>query len=103
LVPPPICNRIASPWFDKPVECQCETEWPKFFASALMSGQATRTLSTPCYDGIMTMEPGKKTCASYRRPGGHLMRERWWYNAVLEGLAKVTDKFGRTKTIAIVN
>jgi hypothetical protein len=31
------------------------------------------------------------------------MRERWWYNAVLEGLAKVTDKFGRTKTIAIVN
>jgi hypothetical protein len=51
----------------------------------------------------MTIEPGKKPCASYRRPGGHLMKERWWYNAVLEGLAKVTDKSGNTKAIALVN
>ncbi len=70
---------------------------------ALMSGQATRTLSTPCYDGTMTIEPGHKPKASYRRPGGHLMKERWWYNAVLEGLAKVTDKSGKTKAIALVN
>jgi hypothetical protein len=100
---PPICNRIATPWFDQPAECQCESEWPKFFAAALQSGQATRTQTTECYDGTMTIEPGKKPCASYRRPGGHLMKERWWYNAVLEGLAKVTDKSGKTKAIALVN
>ena len=100
---PPICNRIATPWSFQPAECQCEKAWPKFFAAGLMSGQITRTLSTPCYDGIMTIEPGKKPCASYRRPGGHLMKERWWYNAVLEGLANVTSKSGHTKTIAIVN
>jgi hypothetical protein len=100
---PPICNRVGSPWFDQPAECSCASEWPKFFAAALQSGQASRLLSTPCYDGIMKIEPGTKPCASYRRPGGHNMKERWWYNAVLEGLAKVTDKSGSTRTIALVN
>ena len=72
---PPICNRIGTPWSTLPAECQCEKEWPKFFAAALMAGQTTRTLSTPCSDGIMTIEPGKKPVARYRRPGGHMMKE----------------------------
>ena len=49
------------------------------------------------------MEPGIKPCASYRRPGGHNMKERWWYNAVLADLAMVTDKSGHSKAIALVN
>jgi hypothetical protein len=100
---PEICNRIATPWLSQPAECKCETEWPTFLAAALSSGQAVRTLSTPCYDGTMTIEPGQKPIASYRRPGGHLMKERWWYNAILEGLVIVTDKSGHKKTIALVN
>jgi hypothetical protein len=101
--PPEICNRVATPWLSQPAACKCETEWPTFLAAALSSGQAVRTLSTPCYDGTMTIEPGQKPIASYRRPGGHQMKERWWYNAILEGLVIVTDKSGHTKTIALVN
>jgi hypothetical protein len=100
---PEICNRIATPWSTQPGECKCETEWPTFLTAALSSGQAVRTLTTPCYDGTMTIEPGQKPIASYRRPGGHNMKERWWYNAILEGLVIVTTKLGHTKTIALVN
>jgi hypothetical protein len=100
---PQICNRIATPWSSPPADCQCAVEWPTFFAAALMSGQATRMQTTPCYDGTMTIEPGTKPSVSYRRPGGHLMKERWWYNGVLLGFAKVTDKLGHSKTIALAN
>ncbi len=100
---PPLCNRIASPWGEKPAECLCGSEWPKFFSAALSSGQLQRIQSTDTYHGTLTCEPGIKPCASYRRPGGHNMTHRWWYNAVVEGLMKVTDKSGHTKAIAIVN
>jgi hypothetical protein len=100
---PPLCNRIANPWGEKPAECVCGSEWPKFFSAALSSGQVQRIQSTETRHGILTTEPGIKPCASYRRPGGHNMTHRWWYNAVVEGLAKVTDKSGHTKAIAIVN
>ncbi len=100
---PPLCNRIATSWSEPPAECVCGSEWPKFFSAALSSGQVKRIKSTDCYHGTLTIEPGIKPCASYRRPGGHNMTHRWWYNAVVEGLAKVTDKSGKSKDVALVN
>ncbi len=100
---PPLCNRIANPWGEKPAVCVCGSEWPKFFSAALSSGQVQTIKSTKVRHGTLTIEPGIKPGASYRRPGGHNMTHRWWYNAVVEELAKVTDKYGHTKAIAIVN
>ena len=81
----------------------CGMEWPTFLAAALQSGQAVRKLSTPCFDGTVTIEPGKKNTASYRRPGGYQMKERWWYSDLLDSLVEVTTKSGHTTTIALVN
>ena len=100
---PGICNRVATEWGQRPAECKCATEWPQFLAAAYASGQAKRVQSVDCYDGALTLEPGQKPVASYRRPGGHNMRERWWYNAVLEGLVIVKTRTGQSKSIAVVN
>ena len=100
---PDICNRVATEWGQQPAECKCATEWPQFLAAAYSSGQAKRVQSAQCYDGVLRLEPGQKPVASYRRPGGHNMRERWWYNAVLEGLVNVQTRTGQSKSIAVVN
>ena len=103
LVVPDICNRIASDWGKPPAECMCATQWPAFLAAAIASGQAKRVQSALCYDGALTLEPGQKVTASYRRPGGHNMRERWWYNAVVDSFVDIMSKTGHSSTIAIVN
>ena len=100
---PDICNRIATDWGTDPAGCTCATRWPVFLAAAYSSGQAKRVPSAVCYDGALTLEPGQKVTASYRRPGGHIMRERWWYNAVVESFVDITSKTGHISTIAIVN
>jgi hypothetical protein len=100
---PDICNRIATEWGQQPADCKCATEWPQFLAAAYASGQAKRVQSVECYDGVLRMEPGQKPVASYRRPGGHNMKERWWYNAVVEGLVIVQTRTGQSKNIALVN
>ena len=100
---PDICNRVATEWHQQPGQCKCATEWPQFLAVAYASGQAKRVQSVECYDGVLTMEPGQKPVASYRRPGGHNFRERWWYNAVLEGFVVVQTRTGQSRSIAIVN
>ena len=100
---PDICNRIATDWGKDPAGCMCATQWPAFLAAAYSSGQAKRVQSAQCYDGALTLEPGQKVTASYRRPGGHNMRERWWYNAVVESFVDIMSKTGHSSTIAIVN
>jgi hypothetical protein len=101
---PEICNRVATAWgIPSTNVCKCATEWPAFLSTALASGQAERTQTATCHDGVLTIVPGQKPLASYRRPGGHLMKERWWYNAILEGFVIVRNKLGRTQTIALVN
>ena len=100
---PDICNRIATDWGKDPAGCMCATQWPAFLAAAYASGQAKRVQSATCYDGALTLEPGQKVTASYRRPGGHNMGERWWYNAVVESLVDIMSKTGHSSTIAIVN
>ena len=100
---PDICNRIATDWGKDPAGCMCATQWPAFLAAAYSSGQAKRVQSAVCYDGALTLEPGQKVTASYRRPGGHNMRERWWYNAVVESFVDIMSKTGHSSTIAIVN
>ena len=100
---PDICNRIATDWGKDPAGCMCAMQWPQFLAAAYSSGQAKRVQSTECYDGELTLEPGQKVTASYRRPGGHNMRERWWYNAVVESFVDIMSKTGHSSTIAIVN
>ena len=98
---PDICNRIATDWGEAPAGCMCATQWPAFLAAAYSSGQAKRVQSAVCYDGELTLEPG--VTASYRRPGGTNMRERWWYNAVVESFVDIMSKTGHSSTIAIVN
>ena len=100
---PDICNRIATDWGKDPAGCMCATQWPAFLAAAYSSGQAKRVQSAVCYDGELTLEPGQKVTASYRRPGGNNMRERWWYNAVVESFVDIMSKTGHSSTIAIVN
>ena len=100
---PDICNRVATEWLRKPGECKCATEWPLFLATAYASGQARRVQSMECYDGVLTLELGQNPVCSYRRPGGHNMKERWWYNAVLEGFVVVQTRSGQFKSIALVN
>ena len=100
---PDICNRIATDWGKDPAGCMCAMQWPQFLAAAYSSGQAKRVQSAVCYDGELTLEPGQKVTASYRRPGGHNMRERWWYNAVVESFVDIMSKTGHSSTIAIVN
>ena len=100
---PDICNRVATDWGKDPAECMCAKEWPAFLAAAYASGQAKRVQSAVCYDGALTLEPGQKVTASYRRPGGHNMGERWWYNAVVESFVDIMSKTGHSSTIAIVN
>ena len=100
---PDICNRIATDWGKAPAGCMCATQWPAFLAAAYASGQAKRVRSAVCYDGALTLEKGQKVTASYRRPGGHNMRERWWYNAVVESFVDIMSKTGHSSTIAIVN
>ena len=100
---PDICNRIATDWGKDPAGCMCATQWPAFLAAAYSSGQAKRVQSAVCYDGELTLEPGQKVTASYRRPGGHNMGERWWYNAVVESFVDIMSKTGHSSTIAIVN
>ena len=100
---PDICNRIATDWGTDPAGCMCATQWPAFLAAAYSSGQAKRVQSAQCYDGALTLEPGQKVTASYRRPGGHNMRERWWYNAVVDSFVDIMSKTGHSSTIAIVN
>ena len=100
---PDICNRIATDWGKDPAECMCATQWPQFLAAAYSSGQAKRVQSTECYDGELTLEPGQKVVASYRRPGGNQMRSKWWYNAVVESFVVVKSRTGQSSTIAIVN
>ena len=100
---PDICNRIATDWGKDPAGCMCAMQWPQFLAAAYSSGQAKRVQSAVCYDGELTLEPGQKVTASYRRPGGHNMREKWWYNAVVESFVDIVSKTGHSSTIAIVN
>ena len=100
---PDICNRIATDWGKDPAGCMCATQWPAFLAAAYSSGQAKRVQSAVCYDGELMLEPGQKVTASYRRPGGNNMRERWWYNAVVESFVDIMSKTGHSSTIAIVN
>ena len=100
---PDICNRIATDWGTDPAGCMCATQWPAFLAAAYSSGQAKRVQSAQCYDGALTLEPGQKVTASYRRPGGHNMQETWWYNAVVESFVDIMSKTGHSSTIAIVN
>ena len=100
---PDICNRIATDWGKDPAGCMCATQWPAFLAAAYSSGQAKRVQSAVCYDGALTLEPGQKVTASYRRPGGHNMKERWWYNAVIDSFVDIKSKTGHSSTIAIVN
>ena len=100
---PDICNRVATDWGKDPAGCMCATEWPAFLAAAYASGQAKRVRSAVCYDGALTLEKGQKVTASYRRPGGHNMGERWWYNAVVESFVDIMSKTGHSSTIAIVN
>ena len=100
---PDICNRIATDWGKDPAGCMCAMQWPQFLAAAYSSGQAKRVQSAVCYDGELTLEPGQKVTASYRRPGGNNMRERWWYNAVVESFVDIMSKTGHSSTIAIVN
>ena len=100
---PDICNRIATDWGTDPAGCMCATQWPAFLAAAYSSGQAKRVQSAQCYDGALTLEPGQKVTASYRRPGGHNMKERWWYNAVIDSFVDIKSKTGHSSTIAIVN
>jgi len=100
---PDICNRVATDWGTDPAKCMCETQWPKFLAAAISSGQAKRVQSAECYDGVLTLEPGQKVVASYRRPGGPHMRLRWWYNALVESFVVVKSRTGQSSTIAIVN
>ena len=100
---PDICNRIATDWGTDPAGCMCATQWPAFLAAAYSSGQAKRVQSAVCYDGALTLEPGQKVTASYRRPGGHNMKERWWYNAVIDSFVDIMSKTGHSSTIAIVN
>ena len=100
---PDICNRVASDWGKGPAECMCATKWPGFLAAAYASGQAKRVQSAVCYDGTLTLEPGQKVTASYRRPGGHNMGQSWWYNAVVESFVDIMSKTGHSSTIAIVN
>ena len=100
---PPLCNRVGTEWGSQPADCSCKDAWPGFYAAALASGQAVRVASADCYDGIITMRPGEKPCASYRRPGGHNNKERWWYNAILEGLGQITDRAGHSQIVALVN
>jgi hypothetical protein len=100
---PDICNRIATDWGKAPAGCMCATQWPAFLAAAYASGQAKRVQSAVCYDGALTLEPGQKVTASYRRPGGHNMGEVWWYNAVVESFVDIMSKTGHSSTIAIVN
>ena len=100
---PDICNRIATDWGKDPAGCMCAMQWPQFLAAAYSSGQAKRVQSAVCYDGELTLEPGQKVVASYRRPGGNHMREKWWYNAVVESFVLVKSRTGQSSTIAIVN
>ena len=100
---PDICNRIATDWGKDPAGCMCAMQWPQFLAAAYSSGQAKRVQSAVCYDGELTLEPGQKVTASYRRPGGHNMKERWWYNAVIDSFVDIMSKTGHSSTIAIVN
>ena len=72
-------------------------------AAAFALGQAKRVPSAECYDGVLTMIAGQKTISSYRRPGGNNMKERWWYNGLLEGFVLVHTKTGQSKSVAIVN
>ena len=100
---PDICNRIATDWGKDPAGCMCATQWPAFLAAAYSSGQAKRVQSAQCYDGALTLVAGQKVTASYRRPGGHNMKERWWYNAVIDSFVDIMSKTGHSSTIAIVN
>ena len=49
------------------------------------------------------MMPGQNAISSYRRPGGNNMKERWWYNGLLEGFVLVQTKTGQSTSVAIVN
>ena len=100
---PDLCNRVGTEWGTQPAECKCAKEWPKFMAAAFASGQAKHVPSAECYDGVLTMIPGQKTISSYRRPGGNNMKERWWYNGLLDGFVLVHTKTGQSKSVAIVN
>ena len=103
LEEPKNCNRLATEWGKDPAGCMCAMQWPQFLVAAYSSGQAKRVQSAVCYDGELTLEPGHKVVASYRRPGGIHMREKWWYNAVVESFVVVKSRTGQSSTIAIVN
>jgi hypothetical protein len=70
---------------------------------ALKTGQAVVTRKVDMSDGVMTTSPESKPTASYFRPGGKNMGERWWYNAVLTEAYNVQDKTGKKFQVAAVN
>jgi len=100
---PPICNRVGTEWGAQPEPCACETEWPAFLATALQTGQATIIDEVDTFDGKLRIIPGVKPTASYRRPGGHNMKERWWYNAVVVQAYSVFGKDGKCRQVVAVN
>jgi hypothetical protein len=100
---PRICNRVGTEWGEAPAPCVCKTEWPAFLATALQTGQATIIYEVDTSDGKLRISPGVQPTASYRRPGGHNMKERWWYNAVVVQAYSVFGKDGKRRQVVALN
>ena len=67
-------------------------------------GLAERIIdSVDAYDGRLDIPRDEKVVCSYRRPGGHLMRERWWYNGLIAKAYSVCGKDSRCYQVVAVN
>jgi hypothetical protein len=100
--PPPICNRVSSPWGQSPFECHCDL-WPMWMQNSPPS--ATTPLSTvQCNDrSCITKEPSQGATCSYWRPGLNSGKERGYYNGVVHQLFRVNRPDGTTTIILAVN
>ena len=95
--PPPICNRVATPWHEPEQSCECH-RWPQWIEKHAPSNKVEPITEVTDNEHVKGRLKEGDRC-SYWRPGKK--GKKWWYNGKVKGAWRVQFPRGTRQIVGL--
>ena len=95
--PPPICNRVATPWHVAEQSCECH-RWPQWIEKHAPSNKAEPITEVTDNEHVKGRLKEGDRC-SYWRPGKK--GKKWWYDGKVKGAWQVQFPRGTRQIVEL--